>query len=198
MVAPVGLGDAHAPGATPLDPDEAGGLIPSHISTQAQLNEWEEANILEARRWVFERRRRDVLTEELARELHRRMFDKTWKWAGDFRRSGKNIGVDSRQISTRLRDLLDDASYWIEHRTYPIDEIAARFHHRLVSIHPFANGNGRHARLMADVLLVQADARPFTWGSKTLVTGAERETYIAALRAADAGDIKPLLQFARS
>lgn len=192
------LGDAHAPGATPLDPDEAGGLIPSHISTQAQLNEWEEANILEARRWVFARRRRDVLTEEFARELHRRMFDKTWKWAGDFRRSGKNIGVDSRQISTRLRDLLDDARYWIEHRTYPIDEIAARFHHRLVSIHPFANGNGRHARLMADVLLVQADAPPFTWGSKTLVTGAERETYIAVLHAADAGDIKPLLRFSRS
>lgn len=193
------LGDAHAPGATPLDPDEARGLIPSHISTQAQLNEWEEANILEARRWIFERRRRDVLTEEFTRELHRRMFDKTWKWAGDFRRSGKNIGVDSRQISTRLRDLLDDARYWMQHHAYSIDEIAARFHHRLVAIHPFANGNGRHARLMADVLLAHADAQPFTWGSKTLVAdGAERKTYIAALRAADAGDIKPLLEFARS
>lgn len=195
----MGLGDAHAPGATPLDPDETDGLIPSHISTQAQLNEWEEANILEARRWVFERRRGDILTEEFTREMHRRMFDKTWKWAGDFRRSDKNIGVDSGQIAIRLRQLLDDARYWIQHHTYPIDEIAARFHHRLVSIHPFANGNGRHARLMADILLVQTDAQPFTWGSKTLVTdGAERNTYVAALRAADAGDIKPLLQFARS
>lgn len=106
--------------------------------------------------------------------------------------------VFSGLISTRLRDLLDDARYWIQHRTYSIDEIAARFHHRLVSIHPFANGNGRHARLMADVLLAQSGAPPFTWGSKPLATGVERDAYILALRAADAGDIEPLLLFVRS
>ena len=194
------IGNAHAPGATPIDADEKAALIPQHLVEQSQLNEWEEANIQKAVSWLEgPGRRRDVLTEDFVRTLHRRMFDKTWRWAGTFRSTGKNIGVDAAQISVALRKLLDDARYWLEHGTHPLDESAARFHHRLVAIHPFVNGNGRHARLMTDVLLQRNGARPFTWGSGSLLTqGAARDHYLAALRAADTGDYALLLAFVRS
>lgn len=195
----MGLGDAHAPGATPLDPDEARGLIPGHIRTQAELNQWEQANVLEGSTWALRSRGRDFLSEGFVRELHRRMFGNTWRWAGTFRTTGKNIGVDSLQIGVKLRDLLNDANYWLEHRTYAVDEIAARFHHRLVAIHPFSNGNGRHARLMTDVLLKRQGAAAFTWGGANLESvGDARDRYLAALRAADAGDYAQLLAFVRS
>ncbi len=195
----MGLGDAHAPGATPLDPDEARGLIPRHIRTQAELNQWEQANVLEGSAWAVRSRRRDILSEGFVRELHKRMFGNTWRWAGSFRTTGKNIGVDSAQIAVKLRDLLEDARYWIEHQTYPVDEIAARFHHRLVVIHPFPNGNGRHARLMTDVLLKRNGATAFSWGSANLETaGDARDRYLAALRAADGGTDQLLMALVRS
>jgi len=199
VVEALGLG-AHAPGATPPDPDEASALVPTHITTQGELNEWEQQNILEAGAWLRRAaRRHEVLSEKFARELHKRMFRRTWKWAGTFRRSDKNIGVDWRQIEVQLHDLLGDVKYQIEHATYPLDEIAARFHHRLVSIHPFPNGNGRHARMMADTLLTKQGAVPFTWGRADLMAeGAARQAYLNALRAADAGDFAPLLAFVRS
>lgn len=193
------IGDAHAPGATPLDPDEARGLIPGHIRTQAELNQWEQANVLEGSAWAVRTRERDVLSEHFVRELHRRLFGATWRWAGTFRTSGKNIGVDPAQIAVKLRELLEDARYWIEHGTYPLDGIAARFHHRLVVIHPFPNGNGRHARLMTDVLLRRNGATVFSWGGANLETaGDARDRYLAALRAADAGNYRPLQEFVRS
>jgi Fic-DOC domain mobile mystery protein B len=186
---------------TPLSPDEQADLIPS-LSTQEELNEWERQNILEAYAWALSRRnlrRNDPLTEPYIRELHRRMFDETWRWAGNYRNSEKNIGIPHREIRDRLGGLLGDAGYWLEHQTYPADEIAVRFHHRLVAIHPFANGNGRHARLMADILAQKQNAPAFTWGSANLgSTGVMRRQYIEALQAADAHDIQPLLQFARS
>lgn len=195
----MGLGNAHAPGATPLDPDEARGLIPGHIRTQAELNQWEQANVLEGSTWALRSRERDFLSEDFVRELHRRMFGNTWRWAGTFRTTGKNIGVDSLQIGVKLRDLLNDSNYWLEHRTYAVDGIAARFHHRLVAIHPFSNGNGRHARLMTDVLLKRHGAAAFAWGGANLESaGDARDRYLAALRAADAGDYAPLLAFVRS
>lgn len=193
------IGDAHAPGATPLDPDEARGLIPGHIRTQAELNQWEQANVLEGSAWAVRTRERDVLSEHFVRELHRRLFGATWRWAGTFRTSGKNIGVDPAQIAVKLRELLEDARYWTEHGTYPLDGIAARFHHRLVVIHPFPNGNGRHARLMTDVLLRRNGATVFSWGGANLETaGDARDRYLAALRAADAGNYRPLQEFVRS
>lgn len=186
--------------ATTLDPDEAAGLIPSHIRTQAELNEWEQTNILKGERWALSRRARtDPLTEAFVRQLHKSMFGKTWKWAGTFRSSDKNIGFDWRQVGVQLKDLLDDTRFWLEHATYPLDEIAARFHHRLVSVHAFPNGNGRHARLMTDVLLVRHGAESFSWGRGDLVhAGNARDRYLAALRAADGGEIGLLLEFVRS
>ena len=188
-------------GNTSLSPEEQDDLIPD-LSTREELNEWERQNIIEAYAWVFERRnlrRNDPLTEPYVRQLHRRMFDQTSKWAGAYRSTEKNIGIAHYQIREALAALLGDARYWLEHQTYLADEAAVRFHHRLVWIHPFANGNGRHARVMADIL-VQRRGRPaFTWGGASVVRAGEfRSRYIQALRAADAGDIRPILKFARS
>lgn len=127
------------------------------------------------------------------------MFDKTWRWAGRFRSTEKNIGVDASQISTKLADLLGDVEIQLENTAYPLDEIAARFHHRLVSIHPFANGNGRFSRTMTDLLLIDRGSEAFTWGRADLMEDARvRERYIEALREADIRNYKPLLDFVRS
>ncbi|WP_341021076.1 mobile mystery protein B [Brevundimonas diminuta] len=184
--------------ATPLTPDERAQLIPTYITTRAQLNEAEQANIADADLWAF-RRKRNVLDEAFLLNLHKRMLNGVWRWAGTFRQSERNIGIQAYRIATELRQLLDDTRYWVDHDTFPPDEIAVRFHHRLVFIHPFPNGNGRHARLTADLLAVQLGQDRFTWGRANLVTADEtRARYIAALRAADNHDVGPLLEFARS
>jgi len=188
-------------GNTPLSPEEQDDLIPD-LSTKEELNEWERQNILEAYGWALDLknlRLQDPLTEPYVRELHLRMFDQTWKWAGIYRSTEKHIGIPHYQIREALAALLGDARYWVEHQTFEADELAVRFHHRLVSIHPFANGNGRHSRLIADVL-VQRQGRPvFTWGGADIVRAGDfRRSYIDALRAADKNDMQPLLTFARS
>ena len=184
--------------ATPLTAEEREGLIPSYITLRHELNEAEQANILEAEQWAFARKR-DVLDEHFLTALHKRMFGWVWRWAGKFRVTERNVGVDPYRIATDLRQLLDDSRYWIAHGTYPPDEICTRFHHRLVAIHPFPNGNGRHARLATDLLLVALGQSRFSWGRTSLVTSSEtRHAYVAALRAADARDIGPLLEFVRS
>lgn len=187
-------------GATPLDPNEVEGLIPTHITTRAQLDRWEQDNINEALGWVEDHNPRDVLNEAFMKLLHRQMFCNVWRWAGRFRQSEKNIGVPWYKISIEVKLLCDDVEYWIEKETYPADEIAARFHHRLVSIHLFLNGNGRHARLMADILLENVLGEPaFTWGKADLIkSGNDRKKYIEALIAADRGEFKHLLEFVRS
>ncbi len=188
----------YPPGATPLDPDERAGLIPGHITTQSELNEWEQLNIVQGENWA-RKQRKEILNEGFLRQLHQQLFGETWKWAGELRKSDKNIGVDWLKIGVELKKLLDDTRYQIEHASYPPDEIAVRFHHRLVAIHPFPNGNGRHARLMADLLVERLGHPRFTWGRQSLVdAGDTRKRYIAALQAADARDMTPLQAFARS
>ena len=185
-------------GATPLTADEIQGLIPSYITLRGELNEAEQAGIVAADGWAFSRRR-DVLDERFLLGLHRRMFGSVWQWAGKFRQTERNIGVQPWQIAVELRELLNDVRFWIEHDTYPADEIATRFHHRLVFIHPFPNGNGRHARLTADLLAVRLGQKRLTWGQGNLAAAGEvRRLYIDALRAADRHDLAPLLAFVRS
>ena len=184
--------------STPLTAEEREGLIPSYVTLRRELNEAEQANILEAEQWAFSRKR-NVLDERFLTDLHKRMFGRVWRWAGKFRHTERNVGVDSYRIATDLRKLLDDSRYWIEHNTYPLDEISARFHHRLVYIHPFPNGNGRHVRLATDLLLVALGQSRFSWGRTSLVNpGETRHAYVVALRAADGRDIRPLLEFVRS
>ena len=183
---------------TPLSPEERDGIIPSYITLRGELNAAEQDNILEAESWAF-RRRRDVLDEKFLNNLHQRMYGRVWRWAGQYRRSDKNIGVDWSTIPQHLRQLLDDGRFWVEHETYGRDEIAARFHHKLVWIHCYPNGNGRHGRLAADLLLTSMDRPRFSWGSANLVDVSEtRLRYVAALRAADGHDFTPLLEFVRS
>ena len=187
------------PGATPLEPEELDGLIPAHISERRELNEWESRNILKAEQWLQGRSRTGILTVAFVKQLHKRMFGETWKWAGTFRDTEKNIGIDPIHIPVRTRDLCEDVKTQLAHKSMPLDEIAAMFHHRLASIHPFANGNGRHTRLMTDALLLTNGAERFTWGSGELNDDDNiRERYIAALRAADNRDYKPLFGFVRT
>ena len=185
-------------GRTELTEEESEGLIPSYITLRSELNEAEQANILDAEEWAFARKR-DLLEEGFLNNLHKRMYGNVWRWAGRYRTSGKNIGIDAYRIPTELRQLLDDCRYWIENGTYEPDEIAVRFHHRIVSIHCYPNGNGRHARLAADLLLKSMGQERFSWGGENLIdVGETRERYIAALQAADEHDIGPLLEFVRS
>lgn len=190
------LTPVHPPGTTPLDPDEMAELIPKSVTTQEELNLWESENILAAEAWVAGARRFEVLDDEFARTLHRRMFDRTWRWAGRYRKTGKNLGIAPETIGPAMKDLMADVRAQIESGAFPIPEIAARFHHRLTLIHPFSNGNGRHARMMTDLLMRQCGQAPYAWGRGDLVhAGSARETYIEALRAADRGDFTPLLAF---
>jgi len=179
-----------------MDPDEAEGLIPTHISSRVELNEWEQANIVQGERWAFSQQRINALTVHFVKQLHRRMFGETWRWAGQFRTSEKTIGIAWWQITEALSNLCEDAKCWYDERIHSPDETAARFHHRLTLIHPFPNGNGRHARLATDVLLTSHGRPRFTWGRTDLHgVGENRERYIAALRAADGQDFEPLFDF---
>lgn len=196
---------AGAGGSTPLDPDERDGLIPQYIATRDELNAAEQANIGAA---VLGVRRRKlttakVLDELFVRSLHKAMYGDVWKWAGKYRTTERNIGVDPSIIVISVRDLVDDAANWVapDNTWLDRDQAVCRVHHRLVAIHPFPNGNGRHARAFADLLMRTLDGERFTWGATTIQRdGPNRQAYLDALRAADADpeNIDPLVRFARS
>lgn len=183
---------------TPLEADEREALIPTYITLRRELNEAEQVNIASAVKWLSSRRR-NVLDEKFLRQLHKRMFGDVWRWAGAYRKTARNIGVDAYRIGTDVAQAIDDARYWVENETFPPDEITIRFSHRLVAIHPFPNGNGRFSRLVGDLLSQQLGRPRFTWGSASLVDPNEtRKAYVAALQAADNHDFSGLIAFARS
>jgi Fic-DOC domain mobile mystery protein B len=186
---------AYPPGATPLTPEEMDGLKLKHISTRGELDRWEQENIQDALAWLKRKRNPNILSEKFTLELHKRMFGKVWVWAGQFRKTDENIGVSWLRIAVELPQLIDDAKTWVEFKTYPADEIAYRFHHRLVWIHLFPYGNGRHSRLMSDIILTELfSAEVFTWGQEDLLRANDiRKQYITALKAADNHDYSLLL-----
>lgn len=198
----MGLDLAYIPGQTPLDDDEKEGLLIPTVATRTELDEFEQQNIEEAMLWLTGRtlKAETIFAEKFVRQLHERMYGSVWNWAGDFRKTNKNLGIDKWQIPVALRELCNDAAFWLEQKVFPPDEIAIRFKHRIVCIHCFSNGNGRHSRLMADVIVEKIFALPvFTWGAGNLIRQNEaREKYLTALRTADRGDFKPLLDFSRS
>lgn len=198
----MGLDLDYKDGHTPLEEDEKEGLLIKTITTSGELDEFEQLGVEKANEWLLSRKldNSKILTEAFVKELHKRMFNDVWKWAGEFRRTNKNLGVDKFMIGIELKNLFDDCRYWIANKTFPEDEIAVRLSHRIVSIHPFANGNGRHSRLIADVLINKGYGKPyFTWGSRNIVRQGEvRTIYIEALREADKLNYNPLIQFARS
>jgi Fic-DOC domain mobile mystery protein B len=187
---------------TPLAEEEKDGLLIPTIATRGELDEFEQQNIEQAIQWTLGRsfKPETVFTEEFIRMVHKRMYADVWAWAGEFRKTNKNIGTDKWQIPTELRYLLDDNRYWHENNTYPPDEIAVRFKHRIVSIHCFPNGNGRHSRLMADIIIEKIYKQSvFSWGAANLSSeGDARAAYLKAVKAADEGDYSLLLAFARS
>jgi Fic-DOC domain mobile mystery protein B len=197
----MGLILTYEEGQTPLDPEQINGLKIKTISTQQQLNEFEQTNINEALKWLNTKRKiNEVLSEQFLIQVHKRMLGMVWKWAGNFRVTETNIGIEWTKIPIELRLLIDDAKYWVEHQTYDPEQIAIRFKHRLVSIHCFPNGNGRHSRIMADLIAKHVfELEKFSWGQSSLLASSEqRKLYLKALQKADMGDYDALLEFARS
>jgi Fic-DOC domain mobile mystery protein B len=198
----MGLTITYDEGQTPLDEDEQEGLLISTIATRQDLDEFEQLNIEQAMLWTLKRsfKAETIFSETFIRAVHKRMYGDVWRWAGEFRKTNKNIGVDKWQIPVELKYLLDDANYWLANNIYPPDELALRFKHRLVAIHCFPNGNGRHSRLMADIVVSKLFKLPvFSWGAAQLSkSNAARTAYLSAVRAADVGRLQPLLDFARS
>jgi Fic-DOC domain mobile mystery protein B len=186
--------------STPLTPDERADLIPSHITNRDELNAFEARGVADGEQWALSRRRGSLLSAASLSQLHRRMFGEVWKWAGTYSKEvRRRIGVDHHLIEPQLQELCDTVRYWIDHKTYALDEIAVRFHHQLTRIHPYPNGNGRLARLAADVLIAELGGERFTWGRANLVEAAEaRRAYVDALHNADGNVIEPLIKFARS
>lgn len=188
--------------ATPLEPAERDGLLQSWIISRRDLNEAEQENIVKGATWARRTRKRkpeDLLDADFICTLHKRMFGEVWAWAGTYRQTERNIGIEAYRISMEVRALLDDVRFWIANATYPPDEIAIRLHHRLVAIHPFPNGNGRLTRLIADLLIERLGRPAFSWGGDNLADiGTLRATYVAALRRADDHMIDDLIAFARS
>lgn len=191
-------------GATPLDADEMQGLLIDTITTQAELNFVEQQSIIESSKWIFETNHKTILTDQFFKKLHKKMFQSVWTWAGFHRTTNKNIGVEPYKISTEIKKLCDDCEYWIENQTYDWNEIAARFHHKVVWIHPFANGNGRFSRILTDILLKKHNQTTLTWGRNTFSKddfsseSALRTEYILSLREADNKKFRKLIHFIRS
>ena len=198
----MGLDLNYINGQTPLDEDEKEGLILKTITTRKELDEQEQLNIDESKVWLLKTKLNldKILNEEFIKQLHSKMFENVWRWAGSFRNSNKNIGVDKFEIPVQVRQLIDNAKYWIENKTFPEEEIAIRFGHRLVQIHLFPNGNGRHSRLIADVLMSKGfNKEEFTWGSTNLsADGTVRASYLNALKIADDRSFSDLIKFAKS
>jgi Fic-DOC domain mobile mystery protein B len=198
----MGLDLIYNDGQTPLDEDEKEGLLIKSIATRGELDEFEQQNIEDAIQWSLTRKFKSeqILSETFILALHKRMYKNVWRWAGEYRKTNKNIGVDKLEIPVALRSLIDDASYWLENNVYEPDEFALRFKHRLVSIHCFPNGNGRHSRMIADIIIEKIYQLPvFSWGSKSLADENDsRKNYLIAIRKADKGDLELLLKFARA
>lgn len=198
----MGLELKYDDGQTPLDEEEKEGIKIKSITTQGELDEFEQLNIEKAVEWTIHSKFKPekILTEKFAKDLHKRMYGDVWKWAGEFRKTEKNIGIPSTQIGLQLKNLLDDTKYWIENKSFSPEEIAIRFKHRIVSIHCFPNGNGRHSRMMADIIMESIFGNEiFSWHQSNMVKANEtRKMYINALREADNGKITQLIKFAKN
>lgn len=198
----MGLNLTYDDGQTPLEVDEKESLLIKSISTRGELDEFEQQNIEDAIQWSLTRKFKppQILSESFIKDLHKKMYGSVWRWAGEYRKTNKNIGVDKLEISIALRSLIDDAKYWLENNVYEPDEFAIRFKHRLVSIHCFPNGNGRHSRMIADIIIEKIYKQPvFSWGGTSISEDTDIiAQYLKAIRNADKGNFDLLLKFARS
>jgi Fic-DOC domain mobile mystery protein B len=197
----MGLNPGYSEGQTLLDEEERDGLLIPVVSTRFELNEFEQMNIEQAIEWTQSRSftAETLFSQSFICMLHKRMFAEVWAWAGKFRKTEKNIGIPHWKIPTELKYLLDDVRFWYENDTYPPEGLALRFKHRLVSIHCFSNGNGRHSRLMADIILSKIYKKQvFSWGALQPADRDIRSVYLRAVKAADKGDFRLLIEFSGS
>lgn len=185
--------------ATPLALDEREGLRLTWVTTRADLNIAEQDNIDKGAAWAYRAGKPVLMSVEFVLQLHKRMFGDVWSWAGQYRRTERNIGIAPHMIGMQTSQLMGDAAYWLEHQTYEPTELAVRVHHRLVFTHPFPNGNGRHARMMADLVLRRLGEPALSWGGGSLTDINDlRRAYVEALRRADREDYGALIAFSRS
>jgi len=179
----------------PLEADEIKALIPGHITSRAQLNNWQQENILAAKLWGFKGLTKIVITPAFIVKLHEKMFYKTWTWAGKLRQQDNQRGEPWADIAQALTKLSEDSNCWLEEKAYELEELLARLHYRLVAIQAFFDGNGRHGRLLTDLLYYKLARKQFDWGKtlneKPLVI---RQRYHEALQAAEQGNLSPLLE----
>jgi Fic-DOC domain mobile mystery protein B len=198
----MGLDLNYKDGQTPLDEEEKEGIKIKAITTQGELDEFEQLNIEKAVEWTIHTNLKPerILAEKFIKDLHKKMYGDVWKWAGNFRKSNKNIGIEWTQIAIELKTLLDDTKFWIDNKTFPQDEISIRFKHRIVAIHCFPNGNGRHSRMIADIIMENIFGLDiFSWNKSNMVKADDtRKKYIVALRKADQGDVSELIKFANN
>lgn len=188
-------------GATPGD--DTSGLILTRLTTRAERNAAEAHAIsLAYDKYIFEARRKKRgarwLTNEFICAVHHNMFGSIWKWAGKYRTDNLNIGMDWHLIPEQVRLLCDDFLYWNSPTsTMPVLEVAARLQNRLTKIHPFRNGNGRHARLITDIFFYSHEHPLPKWPQTHLMAEGHqiRARYIAAMRDADQGNFSSLIQF---
>ncbi len=190
-------------GATPLGPDERADLLLTHVETREELNELENANILQGISWLSSLPALTVdelLSMAFFEELHKRLLGEVWAWAGSYRTRELNIGCDPFHIRTNLFNLLEDIKCWIEFNHFDSLELSARIQHRLVLIHPFPNGNGRHSRIFTDCVRGMILEKPtLRWAEGNLDQQTEeREQYISSLRQADRGDYQTFIDYLRS
>lgn len=185
-----------------MDPDARQFLLPEHadVATNNELNELEALNIADAFAWADDQtwQTADFFTQHVLREIHAKMFDQVWVWAGTYRSREVNIGnCPPEEISTRLEQVLGNLSYQSENGRSAHD-VCTALHHCIAQIHPFPNGNGRHARLVARLLAqtMGLERSSLTWGSTEYADEDTRKAaYISSLRAADDGDFGPLKSF---
>lgn len=183
--------------------DDTSGLILTHLTTRTERNA-AEAHIISLAydKYIFEARRKKQgarwFTNEFICAVHRDMFGSIWDWAGKYRTDNLNIGVDWRLISEQIHLLCDDFLYWDSTTsTMTVLEVAARLQNRLTKIHPFRNGNGRHARLITDIFFYSRRHPLPEWPQTHLMSEGHqiRELYIAAMQKADQGDFSSLIRF---
>ncbi len=180
--------------STPIN--DLSGLIPSGITVKSALDEWEAENILKAYNRYLKTSRKRAISPGLITAVHKEMFGLTWKWAGSFRKENLNLGVEWFAIPVEIKKLCDDIAFWEKSKNVNILEQSVRIHHRLVRIHPFLNGNGRHARMIADIFLSGRGKKLPLWPDKDMVETTDiRKRYIHCLKEADNGDYAGLLEF---
>ena len=173
-------------GQTPLPPELQKGLISKNVQTIGELDEYEEQNIAEGMVWL-EDSNANSLNYSFWLRLHKKLFGNVWNWAGEIRSHdlGNADFLYPEKVRPALMQLIGDAEYWFKNDTYPKKETIARIHEKLLTIHPFANGNGRWSRILTEYICKQNKIDIPKWNLKSKDDPQKRrKEYIEAVELA--------------